>query len=125
MNACIRFCCSSGIPIVIMAVLAEVIFFSRYILRELSSLTRTANSPNRFARIKAPAPLKKEALMVRGMPLGSKSRPIRNRQDVYVQIQYCVYSDSVKMLYVCHPYISFKGGIQSLSCLMMPYHRQL
>ena len=88
MNACIKFYCSNGIPIVIMAVLAEVIFFSRYMLREFSSLTSTANSPNKFARMKAPAPLKKEELIVSSLPLGSRSRPIKKRQEVYVHIQY-------------------------------------
>ena len=82
MNACIRFCCSSGMPIVSMAVFAVYIFFSRYMLREFSSLTSTASSPNKLAKTMAPKKLKNAALVSWGTPRGSKSLPIKKRQLV-------------------------------------------
>ena len=42
---------------VIMAVLAEVIFFSRDMLLKFNSRTRMANSPNKLASMKAPIAL--------------------------------------------------------------------
>ena len=88
MNAWIKFCCSTGMPIVRIAVFAEVIFFSRVIFRAPSSLTKTANSPKRFANMIAPKPLKNEPMAICGTPRGYRSLPMRNRQDVYVHIQY-------------------------------------
>ena len=82
MKAWIKFYCSNGMPMVIIAVFAVVIFFSRYMLRELSSLTSTASSPKRLARMKAPAPLKKEELTIYGTPRGSRSLPIKNKHEV-------------------------------------------
>ena len=75
-------------PIVRIAVFAEVIFFSSRMFRAPSSLTRTASSPNRFANMIAPKPLKKEPMAICGTPRGYRSLPMRNRQEVYVHIQY-------------------------------------
>ena len=59
MNAWIKFYYCTGIPIVSIAVLAEVIFFCSKWFLVSNSFTRTANSPNRLARMMAPKPLKK------------------------------------------------------------------
>lgn len=48
---------------VYIAVLADVIFFSKVMLRLFNSRTRMASSPNRFARMIAPMALKKVPLM--------------------------------------------------------------
>lgn len=88
MKAWIKFCCSIGIPMVIIAVFAEVIFFSKYILRYFNSLTSTASSPKRLARTIAPNAVKTDELMVCGTPRGSRSRPTKNKHEAYVQIQY-------------------------------------
>ena len=64
------------------AVLAEVIFFSRIILRELSSFTKMANSPKTFDITIIPEKLNSAPSPIYHIPRGIKSFPIRKRHEV-------------------------------------------